>query len=595
MLDLKSVTGYIKETTDILAIATGMEVIICDVDSRVLGDSNLEDVKELDFREDLNHLSHHSIVREAIQNQKQIILMDSKHSNSACLHCVNAHTCQISSIIAYPIIDGAQTVGGIGLYATKENAKKLIANQTEVLVEFLQKISEMLLNKIREAEHRIAFQGMNERLRLLIESLDDAIVGLDENGTVININSRFCKIFSAARDSIHKASDLYSLFGTSEFEHYLHRFFLEGKPQKALMKLAGQEILISCKPVVAENIYKGGLIYFKKSNDIYKEARSVKNLSCRITFCDIAGSSPASLQLKQTAEHFAKSPSTIFIQGKSGTGKEMYARAIHSASLVAKGPFVAVNCAAIPENLLESELFGHKEGAFTGSMRGGRIGKFQLADHGTLFLDEIGEIPLHLQPKLLRAIQERAVQPIGSDASVPVSIRIIAATNQDIEAMVKRGEFREDLYYRLNVIPLYIPELKNRREDIFELLDVFLEKYNRVLDKNIIGFDDTARQLLCSYDWPGNVRELQNTVEYAVNDCNGLYISPEHLPRKSFAPLDKTLSLKLQPLKEVEACYIRQALRQFGNTPEGKNAAAKALGISRATFYRRLSQLGLSQ
>lgn len=595
MIDLKSVKDYIKETVDVLAIATGMEVIICDADCRVLGDSNFEATKDFDYREDLELLSHNSIVREAIDKSKLIILMDSKKTNPACRECVNAQTCEISSIIAYPIIDEGITVGGVGLYATKEYAQKLLVDQTDTLVEFVRKISEMLRSKARETENRIAFQSMSERLRLLIESLDDAIVGFDENNSIININSKFYKIFSVPKKSVLHESDLYTALGSSEFEDYLQLCFLEKRPQKTMMHLKGKEIVLSYKPVIAEGKYMGGLIYFKQSGEIYKEAHNIKNNYYNNSFDDLIGSSDAFQKLKNSAKHFAKSPSTIFIQGKSGTGKEMYARAIHNASMVSKGPFVAVNCAAIPENLLESELFGHKEGAFTGSMRGGKVGKFELANKGTLFLDEVGEMPLHLQPKLLRAIQEKRIQPIGSNTTIPVDIRIIAATNQNIEDMVARGEFREDLYYRLNVIPLYIPELRERRTDIFELLDVFLEKYNGILDKNIIDFDGEAKNALYHYDWPGNVRELQNVVEYAVNDCSHSHITPENLPPRILAGVSAAENpLQLQPMKDIEAFYIREAIRQYGNTPSGKEAAAKALGISRSTFYRKLAALGLN-
>ncbi len=299
------------------------------------------------------------------------------------------------------------------------------------------------------------------------------------------------------------------------------------------------------------------------------------------------------IKLKESAEHFAKGPSNIFIQGKSGTGKEMFARAIHNASLVSNGPFIVINCAAIPENLMESELFGHKEGAFTGSMKGGQVGKFQLADKGTLFLDEIGEMPIHLQPKLLRAIQEKRIQPIGSNEYKIVNIRIIAATNKVIEEMIEKGEFREDLYYRLNVIPLYIPELKERKTDIPILLDLFLDKFNSMLDKNILDFDETSRSVLSNYEWPGNIRELQNVVEYAVNDCSGQYIVIDNLPKKFLKGLDSNNFLKIQPLRDIEEYYIREALKVYGNTYKGKSDAAKALGISRSTFYRRLAYLGL--
>ena len=193
--------------------------------------------------------------------------------------------------------------------------------------------------------------------------------------------------------------------------------------------------------------------------------------------------------------------------GESGTGKELFARAIHAESPFNKGPFIAVNCSAIPESLLESELFGYESGAFTGAKAGGKPGKFELANGGTLFLDEVGEIPLHLQAKLLRVLQERVVERIGSTTARPINVRIVAATNRNLLKMVQNGEFRDDLYYRLNVIPITIPPLRERIEDIPVLLDYLLKRYSKIMKKQITGFTSEACQLLCDYTWPGNERE----------------------------------------------------------------------------------------
>ncbi|MCF0144678.1 MAG: sigma 54-interacting transcriptional regulator, partial [Firmicutes bacterium] len=238
----------------------------------------------------------------------------------------------------------------------------------------------------------------------------------------------------------------------------------------------------------------------------------------------IISKSPEMEQVKRRAFQVAHSDSTILITGESGTGKGLLARSIHRESDRADQPFVTVNCAAIPEMLLESELFGYEKGAFTGAEKDGKPGKFQLADKGTIFLDEIGDMPLHLQVKLLNCLQNKQVDPVGGSKPVDVDVRVIAATNKELEKMIEEKTFREDLYFRLNVIPIYLPPLRERREDVDILLDFALRKFNLRLNKRIIGFSEEARRVLNKYSWPGNVREIENAVEYAVNMEDGEYI-----------------------------------------------------------------------
>lgn len=230
------------------------------------------------------------------------------------------------------------------------------------------------------------------------------------------------------------------------------------------------------------------------------------------------------------AKKVVNSPSTVLLRGASGTGKERFARAIHQESMRRNQPFVVVNCAAIPETLLESELFGYMPGAFTGAKRDGQAGKFEQANGGTLFLDEIGDLPLALQPKLLRVLQEREVQRLGSHVSIPLDVRVIAATHRPLEQKVREGTFREDLYYRINVIPIQLPSLAERKEDLPLLLETFLGKYNERLGKHIKGFDPDVMHVLMNYSWPGNVRELENVVEYMVNMAERVILSVHDLP-----------------------------------------------------------------
>ena len=591
MLELKDISCYIRETTDIMAVVTGMEVIVCDTRSNVLGDSDYERTKDTDRRSDVRQLSDHAIVRRAIEQKKIFVYKDSKRENPSCKTCVNSDICEICSIIAYPIIDEGNVIGGIGLYGVMSTSKVLIRDRQDILLEFVERISEMIIGKAREKQESINLRATNERLRLLIGSLDDALISFDEDRRITSANRKFYRVFGLEKDVFRDVSAVLDFLDSKTLSAFLEVCLEKRVPDKSIFRLKNMDFTVSFKPVIIENDYKGGLLYFKKNSELYAEAGNIKNDYSNVTFEDITGSSPMFERIKESARHFAKSPSTIYIQGKSGTGKEMFARAIHNESLVSRGPFVVVNCAAIPDNLLESELFGHKEGSFTGSMKGGKTGKFVAADKGTLFLDEIGEMPLFLQLKLLRAIQDRKVQPVGSNQTIPVNIRIIAATNRDLEEMVSKGQFREDLYYRLNVIPITLPSLKERREDIPQLMKVFLDKYNGILDKNIIGFDLEAQELLCNYEWPGNIRELQNVIEYAANDCNGKYITAENLPKKDYILSSIGSSIELMSLREMEEKLIKEAFRRYGNSAEGKEKAARALGIGRATFYRKLKEL----
>ncbi|WP_252312408.1 sigma-54-dependent Fis family transcriptional regulator [Sinobaca sp. H24] len=305
---------------------------------------------------------------------------------------------------------------------------------------------------------------------------------------------------------------------------------------------------------------------------------------------DIIGTHEAMVQTKQMAHQAAQGYSNVLLLGESGTGKELFAHAVHGASSRAAGPFVKVNCAAIPPDLLESELFGYVDGSFTGARKGGKKGKFEAAQHGTIFLDEIGELPLHMQVKFLRVLQEKEVEKVGDIRSTPVDIRVIAATNRDLETMVERKEFRLDLYYRLNVMPITIPPLRERKSDIFVIVEAALKRITEQMGKPVQGLSDEAGRYFLDYNWPGNVRELENVLERAVNmaAANEL-IEAEHLPDKllqgrTAAPI-RTLQETVQ-LAEKEA--LAGALRYAGGN---KSYAAKLLGISRTAFYDKWKRI----
>ena len=313
------------------------------------------------------------------------------------------------------------------------------------------------------------------------------------------------------------------------------------------------------------------------------------------TFADIIGESEPMLRAKRRTLQVSSSDSTILITGESGTGKELFARAIHSESPRKKNPFIAINCGAIPEMLLESELFGYEKGAFTGADSRGKPGKFEIAHKGTIFLDEIGDLPLHLQVKLLHAIQNRRIDRIGGTSPIDIDVRIIAATNKNLEKMIAAQEFREDLYFRLNVIPIMIPPLREREGDIERLLRYALKKFNGLLNKKLRDFHPEALKALLNYSWPGNVRELENVVEYAVNMVEGDIILLENLPDKILKRkrnLSNKAGLK-EKMDEYQRMLIEECLNETGRSTEEKNIAARRLGISESTLYRRIRELGI--
>jgi formate hydrogenlyase transcriptional activator len=308
-------------------------------------------------------------------------------------------------------------------------------------------------------------------------------------------------------------------------------------------------------------------------------------------FEQIIGNSAALESVLEQVEQVAPTDSTVLVQGETGTGKELIARAIHNLSSRCGRPFIKLNCAAIPFDLLESELFGHEKGAFTGAIAQ-KIGRFELADKGTLFLDEVGDIPLSLQPKLLRVLQEQEFERLGSGRTHQVDVRLVGATHRNLVEMVKRAEFRSDLYYRLNVFPIPLPPLRARREDIPALVEHFVEIYARRMGKQIENIPPETMSALISYQWPGNIRELQNFIERSVILTSGDVLHP---PIASLRSPAESESLGPITLEDAERDHIRKTLEQTRWVVAGPNGAAARLGIKRSTLYFRMQKLGISR
>jgi PAS domain S-box-containing protein len=331
----------------------------------------------------------------------------------------------------------------------------------------------------------------------------------------------------------------------------------------------------------------GGVETFRDLS-VLKDLR--KELEERYSFSHIVGKNVKMQRIYHLIEVVSQTSSTVLVQGETGTGKDLIARAIHYNSPRRDGPFVKVSCAALPETLLESELFGHKRGAFTGAIKD-KPGRFSIADGGTIFLDEVAEIPVGVQAKLLRVLEEQEFEPLGGTNSLKVNVRIIAATNRDLQKAMKESKFREDLYYRLNVITISIPPLSDRSDDIPLLIDHFIEKYNREMKKRISSVSQEAMDLLLDYPWPGNVRQLEHAIEHAFIHCRKDVIRVEHLPDEiKIEKAGRAGELPIEPpsLQEMEKQVILRALEE---NAWSRQRTARALGISRTTLWRKIREL----
>ncbi|MDO0824535.1 sigma 54-interacting transcriptional regulator [Desulfosporosinus nitroreducens] len=464
----------------------------------------------------------------------------------------------------------------------------------------------LMMSLIEEKEKLADIKRLKGELDAILNSVQEAIEVAGIDGSIKYVNPSFSRVTSipASRrigNNIFEVSPNGALARSLRTHEavFAHRAVVGG---------ANVEVVANASPIVVEGKMEGAVVVFQPLTDIYKlmeqlkaSNRVIDDLQTRInqistssyTFDDLIGSHPEFESALDLARKAAKSNTTILITGESGTGKELFAHAIHGTSLRLDKPFIKVNCAAIPETLLESEFFGHEKGAFTGALKT-KLGKMELANGGTIFLDEIGDMNLYLQAKLLRVIQEMEFERVGGSQTIKVDVRVIAATNRNLLEMVKQGDFREDLYYRLNVLELRLPSLRNHKDDIPAYVHSLIAKFNRKFGKHVKGLTTRAEEVLMQYDWPGNIRELQNVIERAMVTVDEEIITHKQLLNLVDFPLTSQQEHTIEgliPIEEMEKQLIRMALERYGNSVEGKKQAAKALRISLATLYNKLKMM----
>ncbi|OAA84016.1 sigma-54-dependent Fis family transcriptional regulator [Clostridium ljungdahlii] len=441
--------------------------------------------------------------------------------------------------------------------------------------------------KLNKSQNELfkAYQYLNK----IMNSIDFGILAVDNNGIIKAINNSACNMLCINQKDIIDKNAYKVLYN---WQYILNEL-------KSGNSYEDKEILYSDKrrrfnlnvyPIRDKsNTVTGMVVTFKDIQNVYNLVNKYTSGSATYTFDDIIGSSEKMIDLKKQLKSISNSPSTVLIQGESGTGKELIAQSIHNDSSRKNNSFIAINCGAIPKNLIESELFGYEDGSFTGAKHGGRAGKFELANDGTLFLDEIGEMPLDMQVNLLRVLQENCITRIGGNRCVKIDIRIIAATNKNLREEIHKGTFREDLYYRLNVIPIYVPPLRERDMDIKILIDYFLKIKAFKLKKPIPIVRPDIYQKLLNYNWPGNVRELENCIENIVNMNGNTSFNFENSisANKQTNPCTTKFKYDMYSLKDLE----KEAIINCMSNCNGNIAkASKILGINRSTLYTKIKK-----
>lgn len=580
MTHLKKIQEAVIQYARIMAEVVQADVVIVDTDFfRIAGTGIFED-------EIGTYVGNTAFVfNDVMRTGKQMIIADPGHHH-LCAKCPNGGNCNETYEISAPILLGTKVIGVIGLACVNEEQKEHIQIKQNTYLEFLKQIADMIAAKAMEQEEKERNRELNRILREMINQVSQSVLVLDEQNNILTANK-------AARELLHLPEEDLSrtvaeIQETGDAMNHLQEYMLTVRDRK-------YTVMGSLYDMKSDSDSANRMLLFSDihelQNQLYEYSQKAR------TFGDdgIIGSSAVTRDLIKNIKKIAKANTTVLITGESGTGKEVVARSIWKTSDRADKPFVVVNCASIPDATMESELFGYVAGTFPGAEPAGRMGEFELANKGVIFLDEIGDLPLHLQGKLLRVLQEHRITRVGSNQSVPIDVRIIAASYRNLHEMMEKKAFRKDLYYRLNVIPLHVAPLRERKEEIEEFVMYFINRYCRLQEKKFQHMEPEVMHLLRRYDWPGNVRELQNVVEFMVS-----MMEEDGVIERSNLNLDLwSISTGIEDkyvhnIKELEEKEIQKALWIYGDSTEGKRRIAQKLGIGIATLYRKMDAYNIS-
>lgn len=592
---LKDITASVQQVAEAIGIAIGVEVEIVDNALTVIGGTEVYR-NHIGQQEEAGEVDGNFLYARVLRSGMTEYIADAQTYKFYGTSLADREYSELAEICT-PIKIEDKIIGIIGLIALSETQKNILLDKKRSMVTFVEKMADLLAAKAMQKEAlNVSETSMNE-MATVIETTHEGIFAIDSTGYVKHCNRTAENLFKTTRQEIQGSHISKFMIGTPALEVLRTGVGYTENEELYSNDRGSFHLIVTAKPFSTDGKVGGVVISFRDIEEAQKLVYNINTRALKYTFDDIMGESDAIIKAKNLSLLTARGNSTVLITGESGTGKEMFAKAIHFASSRAKAQFVTVNCGAIPENLLESELFGYERGAFTGANDKGKIGKFELANNGTIFLDEIGDMPLHLQVKILHVLQNMRFERVGGNKTIIVDVRVVAATNKNLEEMIQEGTFREDLYYRLSVIPLMIPPLRGRKSDIKLLMHHFLQKYNRFMSKKITGFSEEVEEIYLKYNWPGNVRELENAVEYGTNmafgDTIGVDAVPARLIKKVDAPIqinDSNLPLNEQ-VKLFEKEILIRKLEKYGHNSNAKDNVAKELGLSRATLYRKLSEL----
>lgn len=587
-----------------VASALNVDVAVADKNlTRIVGTGNFYNRIDEDCAED-------SLFAKVMETGIPKINLITKNEED-CLKCSNYNLCNEYANMSYPLKVEKEIIGVISFASFDTEQAQIMSLKKDEYFKMLEHTAEMIEKEISRIKITNKLKHNITEVNEIINYINKGIIILNSQNQIININIKALKILEMDLSN-HKVLD-------SHINNLINKIKLSDTNNidiVGIWNIKGKDVRVRYninKIFIKDNEFSL-MISFDEIKEIINIAKTYEN-KYEIIFDNIIGKSKIFTEAIDKSKIVAQTDSTILIQGESGTGKELLARSIHNGSLRKEGPFIIINCAGIPETLIESELFGYERGSFTGANSGGKKGKVELANNGTLFLDEIGDLPLHMQTRLLRVLQERNIERIGGDGKpIDVNIRVIAATHRNLEELVAEEKFRLDLFYRLNVIPIILPSLQDRGDDIFLCSEYIINNICQKMNKEIKILTKEVKDAFKRYSWPGNLRELENVLEHCICFAQEIEIKLEHLPRYFFGNIlenierekgqkhqhinnaieglalisddEKTLEeLKLQFERDV----ISKLIAVYGDTVEGKKLIAEKLNIGLTTLYRKIN------